>query len=597
MKRKSAKYPSNLQIAKLFRSVSAALELSPGDNRFRIAAYDRAADSIEHASSDLKDLWDDNRLSDLPGVGTNMAEHLDELFKTGAVKHFEILLKPFPPAMFELLEVPGIGPKKAFSLCKALGLSKSHTAIKELEKAAKRGHIASIDGFGPDSEAQILQNIREFKDRSKRMLLPVAEKIAADLVAWMLKNPAVKQADALGSLRRKSATVGDIDIAVSTTDPQAAIHHFVAYPRLVRVIESGPISATILLPDNISVDLLTGMPERYGSLLQHFTGSKLHNIALRELALKKGLSLSEYGIKSADKTIPFKTETDFYHHLGLQYIPPEIREGAGEIELAESNRLPELIELTDIRGDLHVHSDINVEPSHDLGTSSISELAKSAGAVGYEYLGLTEHNPSFSQHNVSQIVNLIKHKTQQINEFNQDHENKHENVPYIFNGLEIDIRPDGSRALPDICLDDLDYACVSVHNSFKLGQKTMTDRVLAGLDHPKVKFFAHPTGRLIGQREGINLDWDRIFDYCLTHDKWLEINSSPDRLDLPDTLVRQARAAGIKLVINTDSHSAAGLGLLRFGVWVARRGFVQSADVVNTQPFAKLVKILGKEVT
>jgi DNA polymerase (family 10) len=588
---------TNLEIAKLFRSVAAALELMPGDNKFRVIAYERAADSIEHSSSEVKDLWDDGKLGELPGIGENMIAHLDELMRTGKVKHFQSILKEFPPAMFELLEINGVGPKTAYKLCKALGISKAHNAIKELEKAAKKGHIALVEGFGEDSQAEMLQGIAEFSGRSKRMLLPDAMTFSDQVVAWMSDEPVVEKIEVLGSLRRKASTVGDIDIAVATTDPKKALDHFIGYPKKTRVIEAGTHSASIMLAGDIQVDMIAVTPDSFGSLLQHFTGSKLHNIALRELALKQGLSLSEYGIKTKSGLKHFDTEPEFYHFLGLDYIPPELREGTGEIELAQSGKLPALIEVQDIKGDLQIHSNIDVEPSHDLGASSLEELAKVAQKLGYEYIGVTEHNPSASRHKISQVVELIKMKTKCVHDFNQAHENKSEKYPYIFNGLEIDIQPNGLRSLPDECLADLDYACVSIHTSFRQSRKAMTQRVLRGLDHPKVKFLAHPTARLLQEREGIELDWDAIFDFCIKNDKWLEVDSWPNRLDLPDVLVKEFISKGGKITIDTDSHSATHLNYMKFGVWVARRGWATKSDVINTLTFAKLVKILGKEVT
>ncbi|OGD10656.1 hypothetical protein A2397_00095 [Candidatus Amesbacteria bacterium RIFOXYB1_FULL_44_23] len=592
-KMKTNRQMTNLQISKLLKAVAAALELSSQDyNRFRVIAYDRAADAIEHSSSEIKDLWDDGQLKTVPGIGDQIASHLDELFKTGKVDHFNQILKPFPPAMFELLDIPGLGPKTAFKLCKALGISKAHTAIASLQKAAKKGHIAQIEGFGDDSQAAILKGIEDFNNRGSRLLLPQAEKISTDLIAWLEKSPHTQKADPLGSLRRKVATVGDVDISVSSSDPKQVIEHFTNYPKKLRILEAGDKTASIILPNDYQVDLMVQDPKSYGSLLQHFTGSKHHNIALRELALKKGLSLSEYGIKTKLGLKTFATEEDFYKYLGLDWIPPELREDAGEIAAAQNHSLPTLIELDEIRGDLQVHSDINLEPSHDLGQSSLDELAQTAKSLKYEYLGLTEHNPSVSEHTDKQVTDLIKRKTDLITQFNHTHENNSEKIPYLFNGLEIDIQANGKRALSDANLDLLDYACVSIHSSFDQTRKEMTDRVLSGLNHPKVKFFAHPTGRLLGQREGIELDWDQIFDFCLKNDKWLEIDAWPNRLDLPDVQVREAVKRGVKLTVDTDSHNHTHLHYMKYGVWVAKRGWAKKSDIINTLPFDQLIKII-----
>jgi DNA polymerase (family 10) len=590
---KFTKNLTNTQLAKLLRAVAAALELSPGDNRFRITAYERAADSIEHASSEVKDLWDEGDLGSLAGVGESIASHLDELFSTGRVRHFNHILKPFPPAMFELLEIPGLGPKSAFKLCKALGLNRAHSAITKLQKAARKGLVAKIEDFGEDSQAAILKGITEYQNRSHRLLLTAAEKTASEIITWLKKIPEVKSADTLGSLRRQASTVGDIDISVSSDQPERVIAHFTAYPKSRRILEAGDRTASLILPNDHQVDLMVQPPDAYGSLLQHFTGSKHHNIALREYALKKGYSLSEYGIKTKTGQKKFSDEASFYHFLGLQFIPPELRENNGEIEAAVQNHLPKLIDLKDIRGDLQIHSSLDVEPSHDLGESSLTQLTQVAADLGYEYLGLTEHNPSVSQHTKSQIIDLIKMKTKVIHDFNKASENNNEKIPYLFNGLEIDIQPDGSRALPDDCLDLLDFACVAIHSSFHLSKKAMTTRILAGLDHPKVKYLAHPTARLLLEREGIDLDWEVIFDFCLSHHKWLEIDAWPNRLDLPDNLVREAVSRGIKLVIDTDSHSQDHLEYMRFGVAVARRGWTKASDIINTKSLTEMRQLLG----
>lgn len=580
---KSSHSFSNAQIAKLLRSVSAALSLDDG-NRFKIIAYDRAADAVEHASSDVKDLWDEGKLKDLAGVGEGIASSLDELFRTGKVKHFAAILRPYPPAMFELLEVPGIGPKNAFKLCQALGISKAHTAISALEKAAHKGRIRTLESFGADSEAKILLGIKEYQGRSHRLLLHQATAIADSIVAWLEKSPYVKSATPLGSLRRQVSTVGDIDIAVATDHPAEVIEHFTKYPNKSRVLEAGTLSAGIILPNDHQVDLMVQPPEAIGALLQHFTGSKHHNIALRELAMKKGLSLSEKGIKQGDKLRPFATEESFYNFLGLDCIPPELRENQGEIELAQQHKLPKLVKLADIRGDLHVHSNFNIEPSHDLGTSSVRELVAAAKTLNYQYLGLTDHNPAVTGHTNKQVLDLLKRKADEIN--------KSQGAIKLFNGLEIDILPTGKLAVSDAALELLDYAIVSIHSSFRSDKKTMTDRVLTGLDHPKVKIFGHPTARLLGEREGIELDWERIFAFCLEKGKWLEIDAWPNRLDLPDNLVHEAIMAGVKLVIDSDSHSADSLALMRYGVSVARRGWATAKDIVNTLALGDIIKQL-----
>jgi len=580
---------TNLQIAKLLRAVAAALELSKGDNRFRVVAYQKAADAIEHSSSEVKDLWDDQRLSTLSGVGSGISASLDELLRTGKVKHFDQILKEFPPALFELLEVPGIGPKRAYKLTKELGITKAHSAVSALEKAAKKGRVRVLEGLGAESEADILQGIKEYKGRSRRMLLDVAQTTAESVMDWMRKSPYVKRIDPLGSLRRQASTVGDVDLSAASDHPKEVMEHFKKYPFKSRVLEAGEQSASLILPNDYQVDLMVQPPAAYGALLQHFTGSKHHNVALRELALKQGLSLSEKGIKIKGQIKQFATEEEFYKFLGLDWIPPELREGENEIALAKAHKLPDLVEVKDIKGDLQMHSNLDVETSHDTGASSLDEMATVAAQLGYEYIGVTEHNPAFSRHTSLQIIDLVKRKSESVHKYNSSEKRVH-----IFNGLEIDIQPNGTRALPDQALELLDYACVSIHSSFRGTRQQMTYRVLKALDHPKVKFFAHPTGRLLGEREGVELDWEQIFSYCLAHHKWLEIDGWPNRLDLPDSVAQDAIKQGVKLVVDTDAHAAEHLTYMRYGVAVARRAGATRADVVNTANLGQMKSLIEK---
>ncbi len=589
---KPNKNPSNQELAEILRAVAAALEVK-GASQFRTIAYQRAADSIEHATSEVKDLWDDHQLGQLPGVGASIASHLDEIFRTGKSNHFEQELKGLPPGMFPLLEVPGIGPKSAYKLSLTLGLTRAHSAISKLEKSAQQGEIRNIEGFGEESEARILQGIEELKGRSNRILLHKADKTSSELIDYLTKLPQVKAAYPLGSLRRRVSTVGDIDIAVASSDPTGVIKYFTKYPAAKRVVEAGDVSATILLPDNIHVDLLVQDPQGFGSLLQHFTGSKHHNIHLREIAQKQGWSLSEKGIKKVKtkKLTTFNTEEQLYAFFKMDYIPPELREDNGEIEAAQKGKLPQLVELTDIKGDLHVHSDFDIEPSHDLGLSSMEVMITQAQQLGYQYLGFSEHNPSMSQHKDQQITDLVKRKQETIAKLNEKHE-KNEKTVKILNGLEIDIRPDGKLSIPEKAFDYLDFGIASIHSSFRLNKQKMTQRILDGLNHPKIKILGHPTGRVLNEREGYELNWDKIFDYCLKHHKWVEIDAWPDRLDLPDSLVREAVNRGVRLIIDSDSHQVDHMQMLKYGVSVARRGWAEKKDVINTLTFAQLIKLI-----
>jgi DNA polymerase (family X) len=575
---------TNLEIAELLRSVAASYKLKDENkNKFRIVAYERAADAVEHATSELKDLWDDGKLDEIPGVGKSLMEHLGEIFQTGRSKHFEEVMRGLPPIMFEFMEIPGIGAKTAFRLAHELGLH----SLKELEKAAEKGHIAKLEGFGERSQQEILTSLKESKNKVKRNLLPYAFMIAEEIKDYMKLNEDAVRVDALGSLRRMSSTVGDIDIAVSTKKPASVLTYFTAYPKSKRIIEQGNRTASILLPGNIRVDLMAEKPEAYGALLQHFTGSKHHNIALREFALKKNLSLSDYGIYTKPKNKKnkelkkFSTEQDFYNYLGMDYIEPELREDTGEIKAALNHKLPVLVELQDIKADFHIHSDFDIETSHDLGESDMEQLVLKAESLGYEYISLSEHNPSQRGHNEKEIYELILKKKDAISKLNERLRMNGNPVKHVFNSLEIDIKPNGSLPLTDKAFNELDFALVSVHSSFGLNKNDMTKRILNGLSHPKARIFAHPTARKLNEREGIELDWPVIFDFCLKNNKWIEVNCDAMRLDLPDILVREAVKYGVKIILGTDAHHKDHLSNMPWGLSVARRGWAEKTDVIN----------------
>ncbi|MGA2910729.1 MAG: hypothetical protein ABSE04_02960 [Candidatus Microgenomates bacterium] len=560
---------TNLQIAELLRDVASAYQYKDQNKyKFQIIAYERAADAVEHATSELKDLWDDKKLEEVPGVGPGIAEHLDELFRTGRSKHFGSLMKGIPKEAFKLMELPGIGIKTAMKMIKEGSQKEVDEKLKEVEAKEKKG---------------------------KRHLLPYAAMIASELMDYLIKDKAVNRIDTLGSLRRQASTIGDIDLSVATENAPEVLDYFTKYPKSVKTIEKGDYTSSILLPGNVQVDLMTQPPESYGSLLQHFTGSKHHNIALREYALKKGLSLSEHGVKnqSTGQVKKFSDEKSFYKFLGLDYIPPELREDTGEIEAAREKKIPKLVELKDIKADLQIHSSFDIETSHDLGESSMEEIIRKAEELHYEYLAFTEHNPSQKGHDEKQIVEILKRKREKIDELNYSLSKK--NTKYIrrvFNCLEIDILPNGKLPVPDSGFDLLDFALVSIHSSFDLERSNMTKRVLSALSQPKARIFAHPTARKLNEREGVELNWPEIFEFCLKNDKWIEINCDPMRLDLPDTLVREAVKIGVKLTFGTDAHHKDGLNNMMFGVSVARRGWATDNDIINTRSLVEFEKLL-----
>lgn len=612
---------SNQKLAKLLRKIAAAYTLKNG-NRFKIVAYERAADSIEQSPTDIEQLWKEKRLSEIEGIGATLADHIDELLRSGKVKHFDDILSGIPSSVFPLLDVPGIGPKRADGLVRALKLLNPETVIVDLLARAHKGEIARIEGFGEKSQEDIIQSIKKYRKgflKERRMPLPHAAAIAEAVVDYLRKHSSVADAVPLGSLRRSVATIGDIDLGISTEKPEEAIEWFVRYPPTIEIIEKGPTGATILLGNGRQIDMRVQTPKAFGAMLQYFTGSKNHNIKLREYALKQGLSLSEWGIKRLIKSpissrlnrdeisnsnynkksniFEFEDEQTFYAAVGLPWMEPEIREDKGEIEAAlrqaqgKQPGLPKLVELKDIKGDLHIHSNFDIESSHDMGSSSLRDILTKAETLGYEYIGISDHNPSVSKHTKNEILSIMKERKEHYEKIL--YSTKSIRVQ-LFTMLEVDIQPDGKLAYPQEAWDFVDAVIVSVHSAFQMDKKTITKRIISGLSHPKARILGHPTGRLLGKREGYEIDWEELFSFCLKHDKALEINSYPERLDLPDVVVQEAVKKGIKLVINTDSHDAEHMPLMRYGVQGARRGWAEKHDILNTMPYNRFKEWLVK---
>ncbi len=582
---------TNQEIVKLFRNVAAAFSIKDEKKyKFQIIAYQKAADSVEHASTELKTLYSQNNLEKLSGIGPTIKERLTELFEKGHVEHFDKVLDGISPAVFPLLDIPSFGPKKAYKLVTHFKLTNPHTVLKDVEKLATDGRIAELEGFGEKSQADILQAMSEYKTgttKTNRMVLSHAFELATAVITHMKKSKDTIHVEPLGSLRRMVSTVGDIDLAVTSHDPEKVIEHFVEFPAKERVIEKGPTTASLLIGGGRHVDLLVLPPSQWGSLLQHFTGSKHHNVALREYALKKKLSLSERGIKQGDKNgklMEFNSEEKFYKYLGMDWIPPELRENQGEIEAALSHSLPHLIEPKDIKGDFHIHSNYPLDSSHDYGNATMEEMVKKAVELGYEYFGFSEHNPSVMNHSSSEMYDILSKRKEKIEKLKLTFKN---NIR-IINLLEVDILASGNLAIDEKSQELIDAAIVSIHSSFNTPKDKMMERILAGLSYPKAKIFAHPTGRLLNERAGYEVNFEKLFNYCRENNKALEINAWPERLDLPDTLIKDAKEKGVKFVINTDSHALSHMDNMKYGVAVARRGWCTKEDIINSWNFNKL---------
>ncbi len=572
----------NRQLAQILRNIAAVYEIM-GKSFFEIAAYKRAADSVEQSTSDLRQLWKNGSLDTVPGLGRALLGYMAEYFETGKVQHFENMYKVAPEGFFELLTVPSIGPKKAYELATKLNIH----SIEDLKKAINDNQVATLPRFGQKSQEQIANNLNRVVAKSHRTPIWVVDPVVREVTKWMLDDHKILKFEALGSFRRRLNSVGDLDFAATSTNTQAAVDRFLSYPLIENIVEKGPASATITLKGTgLQLDLLVAEPDSYGSLLQHFTGSREHNIALRTLAVKKGLSLSEKGIKLINgKLKKFASEEQFYKYLGLSFVPPELREDTGEIELAKNNKLPKLVTLSDIKGDFHIHSNFFTTSMHDFGNSSIQELAEAAKAKKYDYFGISDHPPSEKNWTKIQTIKEIKAHRTTIYKINE-----HKKYPRVINLLEVDISSSGDIKFPLEYYKYYDAFIAGVHSSFSQPKEQMTQRIIKGLSNPKVFGMSHPTGRLIDKREGYDADWEQIFDFCSSNQKVLEINASVDRLDLTEDLVRVAKSKGCIFMINTDTHDIASLELLHYGVDVARRGGLEAKDIINAWPEGKLMK-------
>jgi DNA polymerase (family X) len=532
----------------------------------------------------VADLWESARLSDISGVGASLAQHIDELFRTGAVKEFDHAKKGLPEGMFGLLGLRGIGAKKAYKLSKAFDLNDRVTAREKLKGLAEAGKIRVLEGFGQKSEQDILEALNEakvHKREKQRMLLITAEEISDRIVSYLKAFDVVEKVDVLGSFRRRESTIGDIDVAVATNSPAQVLDYISEFSEIKEILSRGDKKISFVLKTDVQVDVRVIEPSAYGSMLQYFTGSKQHNVILRTHALENDMSVSEYGIKRDGGLNEYATEESFYSALGLDYVPPEIRQGREEVVLATQKMLPELVKIEDIKGDIHTHT-----VASD-GVDDLIEMVDAAVDLGYEYYGVADHAPSITSRGLKAVSSIISTQREHIEQINTSYSN----ITVLF-GYEVNILSDATLGLPDEFLAQLDYVIASLHTSLDQDRKQMTKRLLSAIENPYVNIIGHPTGRLINDRRGIDVDWSEIFDAVLKYNKILEINAQPNRLDLPDALVYEAIKKGIKLIINTDAHAKGGLSLMGYGVDVARRGWCTKNNIVNTLHLNEFLRLL-----
>lgn len=567
-----------LRIAQILDEMGTLLEIQ-GENPFRCRAYHNVAQTLENLPSDLSEMIADGSLSEVQGVGETMYKKIVELATTGKLESYEELRRKTPSGLLALMRVPGLGPKKIKALHDTLKIE----SLADLRAAGESGKIASLKGFGEKTQTKILEGITFIESSGDRVLLSKAERLALPIFDAVSKHPEVIRASICGSLRRRKETIGDIDILFSAREPAPVLDAFVKLPEVAAVLAHGSTKASVRLLDGLQCDL-RGVEDRQFAFAQHyFTGSKAHNIAMRRRAIEHGYSLNEYELAGAKGSVECHTEADLFAALGLAEIPPELREDAGEIEAAEAGRLPRLIELEDLTGTFHCHTDWSD------GGATLEEMAEAARAAGLHYLGIADHSKSAGYAGGLSIAK-VREQWEAIDRLNASFHGKF----HLFKGTECDILPDGSLDYPDELLDGFDYVVASVHSSFGMPRVEMTQRIIQAISNPRVTMLGHPTGRLLLARDGYAVDLDAVIDAAAKYGTMIEINANPHRLDLDAPHCRRAREKGVVIVINPDAHATAGFADLRYGVSVARRGWLAREDVFNTRSLKAITTALAR---
>ncbi|TAM38580.1 DNA polymerase/3'-5' exonuclease PolX [bacterium] len=567
----------NLEIAQIFRDIARILEIK-GENIFRIRAYERAAQNIEGLTHDIEDLTRQDKLEEIPGVGSDLSEKIKEFIKTGKIKAYEGLKKSIPEGLLDLLNIPSVGPKTAKLLYEKSGIKN----VAGLENAIKKGRLKGIFGIKEKTVENILKGIEVLKRGRQRMTLAQASFVAEEFVKPLERLPEVKKISTAGSLRRQKETVRDIDILIVSGKPAGIMKAFTKASSVKDILAEGKTKSSVRTKEDVQVDCRVVEDKSFGAALLYFTGSKNFNIKLRQLAIKKGLKINEYGVFKKEKFVAGRTEEGIFKLLGMQYVEAELREDTGEIELARKLKLPELIELKDLKGDLHVHS------KYSDGSNSIEEMAQACLKKGYSYAAITDHSESLKIAHGMNLAELKKKKTE-IDKLNK----KLKGFRILF-GTEVDIDTEGEIDYKDEVLREFDVVVAAIHTGFKQSKEQLTDRMIKACANKYVHIIAHPTGRLWGAREAYDIDFDKILKAAKETNTHLEINSFPQRLDLNDLQSRQAKEMGIKLAISTDSHTVDQLEAIKFGISVARRAWLSKNDVINTLPLEKLLKELKK---
>ncbi len=568
----------NREVADMFYEMADVLEMQGVD--WKPNAYRKAARAIETLSEPIEKVYARGgikALLEIPGVGQSLAEKIEEFLKTGKMKEFTQIVSKIPKGVEEMMHVPGLGPKKVMKLYKKLKI----TSLAQLEAAAKAGKLKKLEGFGAKSEQDILRGLGIIKQGAARPLLGIALPLAREFAERLSKIEGVKKAEPAGSLRRRKETVGDIDILVISSKPAKVMDFFTKMPEVQTVLAKGPTKSTVILKDGIQSDVRVLEERSFGGAMQYFTGNTDHNIVLRQMAIKKGLKLSEYGLFKRDRYVCGRSEKEIYAKLGLPYIEPELRENQGEIQAALKHKLPHIIPYNSIKGDLHMHS------KWSDGLNSTEQMIKAAQQRGYKYIAMTDHSKSERIANgmdEKRLVQYLKELDKLQDKFKIT----------ILKGCEVDILPDGSLDFDNKYLKQLDFVLAAVHSRFKSARQEMTKRILKAFENPYVNALAHPTGRLIGRRDPYELDFEKIAHAAKERGIALECDAYPTRLDLKDVHIRTAIEIGCKISVDTDSHAVDQLRFMEYGVAQARRGWAEEKDVINTWPLHKLQKFLRR---
>ncbi|UCH48461.1 MAG: DNA polymerase/3'-5' exonuclease PolX [Betaproteobacteria bacterium] len=569
----------NSEIADAFEKLADLLEIE-GANPFRVRAYREGARTVRGYPRSMADLLQGGEdLTELPAIGKDLAAKIKTLVDTGRLPALEKVESHTPAALSDLMRIQGLGPERVKALYKKLKIA----SIGDLNRAARSGKIQKLDGFGKKTEQMIIERLERFSSTEQRTKLIVAEDLVAPLVAHLKNCDEVKDVVVAGSYRRRKETVGDLDILVTARKDSTVMDHFTGYDEVKEVVSKGNTRSTVHLRSGMQVDLRVVPQASYGAALHYFTGSKAHNIAVRKLGVKKGYKVNEYGVFRGNKRIAGKTEEEVYKKVGLPYIPAELREDRGEIEAAAKRRLPDLITLEDIRGDLHCHT--NASDGHH----SLKQMAEAAAQRGYAYVSINDHSKHVTvAHGLDE-----KRLFAQIKAIDKLNEELDDIV--ILKSIELDILEDGSLDLKDSVLKELDFTVCAIHYGFNLSREKQTQRILRAMDNRHFNILAHPSGRLINQREPYEFDLEKVIETARQHGCFLEVNAHPDRLDLNDDACKLAKDMGLKVALATDAHSVANLELMRFGINQARRGWLERGDVINCLPLRKLKQLLNRK--